>query len=263
MKLMKKEAGEPKKYLLPDAMVYGQYKLSVVERAITFAVGFVIGYVAGDAFYGIKIVSIIAGIVIGLACGPKYRSMRIDKQKAAIKNQFRSFLESVSFSLSAGRTVIQAIESSRDDLLMQYTEKDYMVKEVENIVLSLNNNEKIENLLYDLADRSECDDIKSFADVFSTCYEKGGNIQKVILSTYNLINDKMEVGLEIDTIMASSRMEQNMMMVMPVAFVIILNSMGGDMTGRGTPVGYLATTIALVMFGLAYIVGKKVMNIKM
>lgn len=260
---LKKEVKEEKQYLFPDSIIYGEYELSIVERIIAFAGGFIIGYIAGDAFYGLNIISVIAGVILGLVCGPKYRSRKINKQKAAIKNQFRSLLESVSFSLSAGRTAIQAFTGSKEDLLIQYTEKDYIVQEIENIIIGLQNNIEIEVLLYDLAERSECEDIKSFADVFDTCYKKGGDIQKVILSTYNLINDKMEIGLEIDTMVASSKMEQNMMMVMPVAFIMILNSMGGDMTGRGTPVGYLSTTIALVMFGLAYVVGKKVLDIKM
>lgn len=259
----KKEPQEKKTYLFQGAMVYGEYNVSLLEKLTVFVLGFIVGYIAGNLFYGIMPISVATGVVIGVYLTPKYRQMKINKQKTAIKNQFKSLLESLSFSLSAGKTVIDSFIGAREDLLIQYSEDDYIVKEIENIIVGLNNNFNIEDMLFDLAERSESEDISNFANVFETCYRKGGQIKEVILSTYRLINDKMEISMEIETMVASSKMEQNMMTVMPVIFVFILNMMGAEITGKGTPIGYISTTIALILFVIAYFVGKKVLTIKM
>lgn len=266
MKLFRKktkEVVEKKTYLFQGAMVYGEYEVSKIEKILVFIASFVVGYVAGHVFYELTPVSIIVGLALGIYMQPKYKQMRIDKQKTAIKNQFKSLLESLSFSLSAGKTVVDAFIGSKDDMLLQYSEDDYIVKELENIIVGLNHNFNIEDMLFDLAERSESEDIYNFANVFDTCYRKGGQIKEVILSTYNLINDKMEISLEIETMVASSKMESNMMTVIPVVFVFILNTMGSEITGKGTPIGYISTTIAIVLFIIAHIVSKKVLTIKM
>lgn len=48
-------------------------------------------------------------------------------------------------------------------------------------------------------------------------------------STYQIICDKVDVQLEINTAVASKRMEQNAMLVMPVVFIFLLKMMGSDM----------------------------------
>ena len=266
MKIGKKKGQneqEKKTYLFQGAMLYGKYKVSTIERVVVFVLGFIVGYAAGHIFYGLMPISVGAGLVVGVIMMPKYRQMKIDKQKSTIKNQFKSLLESLTFSLSAGKTVIDSFIGAKEDLLIQYSEDDYIVKEIQNIIVGLNNNFNIEDMLFDLAERSESEDIKNFANVFDTCYRKGGQIKEVILSTYNLINDKMEISMEIESMVASSKMEQNMMTVMPVIFVFLLNTMGAEITGKGTPLGYISTTIALVLFVIAHFVGKKVLTIKM
>lgn len=266
MKLLRRKEKvqqEKKSYLFPDAMLYGEYKVSVMEKIVVFIIGFLVGYAAGYIFYELLPVSLIAGVIVGTVMVPKYGQMKIDKQKSAIKNQFKSLLESLSFSLSAGKTVIDSFVGAKEDLLIQYSEDDYIVKEIDNIIVGLNNNFNIEDMLFDLAERSESEDIKNFANVFDTCYRKGGQIKEVILSTYRLINDKMEINMEIESMVASSKMEQNMMSVMPVFFVFILNTMGSEITGKGTPLGYISTTVALALFAIAHLVGKKVLSIKM
>ena len=171
-------------------------------------------------------------------------------------------LESISTSIGAGRNVMDSFINAVEDLREQFSPEAYIVKETENIVHGLNNNINIENLLLDMAERSGIDDIRIFADVFATCYRKGGDIKEVVSSTYKIINDKIEIEMEINTMITSAKTELSMMCCMPVVFVMVLNSMGSNITGRGTMSGYLATTVAIVIFVAAYFVGQKIMAIK-
>ena len=259
----KKEKEEPKNYLTPDAKVYFQYDLGKGERILTFIIGFVIGVVVGYIFYGLPFVSLLLGIGVGVFLVPLRRKQVINKQIVTLKKQFKSLLESISTSIGAGRNVIDSFANALTDMKEQYSDEAYIVKETGIILSGLNNNINIEDLLRDMAERSGIDDIMTFADVFDTCYRKGGDIKEVIASTYNIINDKIEIEMEIKTMIASAKAELSMMCAMPVVFVFVLNMMGSNITGRGTTSGYIATTVSLAIFIAAYFLGRKLMSIKL
>ena len=61
----------------------------------------------------------------------------------------------------------------------------------------------------------------------------------------------------------SNKMEQNMMIAMPVILVGLIKMMSPDFAANfATPTGILSTTIAVVMFVVAYYVGKNILDIK-
>ena len=62
---------------------------------------------------------------------------------------------------------------------------------------------------------------------------------------------------------AGQKNEQNIMLVMPVVFIVVLKSMGGDLVDLESPIGLLSVTAALVIFVLAYFVSKKILDIKL
>ena len=121
----------------------------------------------------------------------------------------------------------------------------------------------IEKSLLDFGERSGVADIISFANVFDTCYRKGGNIKEVIKNTQQIITEKMEVEMEIETIVSGSKNEQMIMTVMPVALIAIIKMMSPEFADNFTsPAGIISTTIAVVMFIAAYFVGNAVLEIK-
>lgn len=247
----------------PDAKVYSEYNMGLPEKIVVFIVGALLGAVVGFVFYDIIIVAILFGVGIGLLAIPIWRNHKIDKQTDTLKLQFKALLESVSTSLGAGRNVVTSFQGALADMKEQFNPDAYIIQETEAIVSGLYNSINIETLLLDLANRSGIDDIQTFADVFDTCYRKGGNIKDVIASTYKIINDKIEIEMEIKTMVSSANAELNMMCAMPVVFVLVLNSMGSNITGRGTVSGYISTTIALGLFLAAYFLGRKIMSIKL
>lgn len=262
MTIFKKVEVEKKNYIFPDSKIYFYYDMKLPEKMIWFCIGFAAGAVVGYIFLGLIIVSIIMGMIAGLGIIPIQQKKIIEKQINTLKKQFKDMLESVSTSIGAGRNIIDSFTNAHSDLKGQYSEDAYIVKETENIISGIHNNINIEKLLLDLADRSGIDDITTFADVFDTCYRKGGDIKEVIASTYKVINDKIEIEMEIRTMVTSAKAELNMMCAMPVVFILVLNSMGDNITGQGTTSGYIATITALIIFVAAYFIGKKIMIIK-
>ena len=56
--------------------------------------------------------------------------------------------------------------------------------------------------------------------------------------------------------------EMNIMLVMPVLFVIVMKSMGGDLIDLSSAVGILSVTGALAIFVAAFFAGQWITNIK-
>jgi len=63
----------------------------------------------------------------------------------------------------------------------------------------------------------------NFTDVFKTCKRTGGNLVNVIRNSTNIINDKIEIKEEINTLLAAKKFEQKVLSVMPFIMILILS----------------------------------------
>ena len=274
---------EPQYYLSATNMRtynYKVYYMSVLEKIVYFVIAFIVGAAVGYLFYGgigkdeygqATTLTWVLNITIsggaGLAAGIMFLPMRtkqiIDKQKGKLNLQFRDMLEAISTSLGAGKNVVDSFHSAYEDLKIQYDEEAYILNELEIILSGMTNNIDIEDLLLDFGKRSGNDDIVSFAKVFQICYRKGGNIKETIRSTYEILSDKMAISEDIETVVTSSKTNQNIMVVMPVILIGVIKMMSPEFASNFvTPSGIIATTIAVVIFVASYIFGKKILEIK-
>lgn len=173
-------------------------------------------------------------------------------------------LDSLATSLNSGKNVIDSFQSVEQDLRLQYEENAYILYELQVIMTGIHNNIDIETLLNDFGRRSGVEDIESFANVFQICYRQGGNLKQVIRNTHSIINDKMEIESEIKTMVATNNMQQKIMIVVPIVLVALIKSMSPEFAANfATTTGILATTFAIVMFVVAYFVGKKILEIRL
>ena len=67
---------------------------------------------------------------------PMRKNQLKTNRKKKIRKQFVDMLESLSVSIAAGQNVPSAMQTVKDDLLIQYTEKDYIVQEISVFLLS-------------------------------------------------------------------------------------------------------------------------------
>lgn len=259
---------------------YKVYHMSLLEKVLCFLIAFAAGAAVGYLFYGgigtdefgdpttvTYVLNVLFCGGIGLFAGIKFISMRteqkIKKQINKLNTQFRDMLEALNTSISAGKNVVDSFKAVYEDLKIQYEEDAYIVNELYIILSGLENNVDLEDLLYDFGQRSGIDDIASFANVFKICYRKGGNIKETIRSTYEILTDKMEIKEDIETVVTSSRTEQNIMVIMPIALIGLIKSMSPEFAANFTTIaGIIATTIGVVLFVVAHVVGKIVLDIK-
>ena len=222
---------------------------------------------ATDATTVTYVLDIIVCVLVGGIAGKMFLPIRtqqiIKKRKNDLKLQFRELLDALATSIGSGKNIVDSFKSAYDDLSIIYNEDASIIKELAIILDGNNNNIEIEKSLMDMGLRSGIDDIVSFANVFETCYRKGGDIKDVIKNTQQIINEKMEVQMDIETIVTSSKNEENVMTVLPIALIALIKLMSPEFSANFvTPVGIISTTIAIVMFVIARKVGQKVLDIK-
>lgn len=264
MKLFnKKPPKEPMQGLIGEATDYSIYTPNQKEIILWFAIALVAAGAVLYLFYENIIVSLIVGAICGVAFIPIRTKQMINKRRQKLSLQFRELLDALSTSIGAGKNVQEAFQGAVEDLAIQFTKQSDIVKELEIICAGMYNNIAIEDLLMNFSERSGVDDIANFANVFATCYRKGGNINEVIKNTAEIIGDKIEIKMELETMVAGQKNEMNIMLVMPALFIIVMKSMGGGLIDLSSGIGVLSVTGALAIFVLAYFAGQWITNIKL
>lgn len=274
---------EPQYYMSATNMPtynYKVYYMKPVEKLLTFLLAFVVGAAVGYLFYGgigkdefgqpttiTWVLNITIPAIVGSIAGYLFVPVRmksiIEKRKKDLNHQFRDMLESLTTSLGAGKNVNDSFFGVYEDLKVQYEADAFILKELEVIISGIHNNIPLEDVLEDFGTRSDNDDIQSFANVFKISYRKGGNIKDIIRNTHSILSDKMEITEDIETLVSSNKLEQNIMIVMPIALIGVIKMMSPEFAANFvTPTGIISTTVSIVIFVVAYFIGKSVLDIK-
>lgn len=241
-----------------DVYVMGKQE-KILNLLLAAAVLFAVGYV----FYHSKILSSI--LMLFALKWPAVRTRQIiEKRKNQLTLQFKDMLYSLASALSVGKSVESGIRDALEDLRVIYPDPqtDILV-EMEYILRGIGMNNTIESMFGQFAERAHLEDIDNFVDIFVTCKRTGGDLMEVMRSTSNTIGEKIEVKQEIETTISGKKYEFNFMMVLPVVMVLFLTVTSGEyMEPVFTEiVGRIAMTVAIVIFGVAYLVGSKIMKI--
>ncbi len=260
--MKRKEKKEEYTGLFHNADDYGIYHMTAQQRILGFVVGMIAGAVVFQIFFGLWIFSIIAAAGCGIVGILAYKSILHKKRNALLLLEFRDMLESISTSLGSGKNTTQAFSDARSDMKNQYGEQTDIVKELDIILSGLESNVTAEVLLKDFAKRSHNENIQNFADVFSVANRTGGNIRQIVYETKNVINDKITVEQEIQTLISGKKNELNIMMILPLIVVTQVKSMQASDTTGDMLFNFIVRLVALGMFVLAYIIGKKLMKIE-
>ncbi|MGN0480838.1 MAG: type II secretion system F family protein [Lachnospiraceae bacterium] len=279
----KTEEKEPQYYKSAtniDTLNYRVYYMSKTEIITAFVIAFAVGAAVGYLFYGglfkdefgdptteTYISNLIICTVVGLISARVYLPMKnkslLKKRNMELSRQFKDMLDGLTASLNAGNNVNDAFVAAYYDLKVQYDEGAYILKELEVLIAGINNNVAIEDVLADFGERSNNDDIRSFANVFRISYRKGGNIKDIIRNTQNILSDKMNIHEDIETIAASNNMEQYIMIVMPILIVGMIKLSSPDFAANfATSTGIVSTTIGVIIYVIAYKIGKSILEIK-
>lgn len=258
---------------------YREYYMSVGQKVVYSLVIFALGGIAGNIFYGglfksdgentlaTYISNLVVFIIVGLIALkfflPVINQRLKNKRDSRLKKQFMDLMEAVSTSLSAGNTVSDSFVNARTDLQNQYSANDMIIVELSEIVTGMENGKTLEEMMKDFGERSGNEDIENFANVISNCFRLGGNFKDVVRKTRDIIAEKIAVSDEIETKLASNKMQHNAMSVMPIVLVGMIKMMNPTFADNlSSPIGIIVVTIAIGIFIGSYIWGRKIIDIR-
>lgn len=258
----KKEVYIPLKGLMGNADDYHVYRMKLIDYIIGFLIGFGGCALVLYIFFRVILISALFGIAGGLISVKYYRVYKQNKRKQNLLMEFKDLLEALTTSFSSGRNTMDAFADAYQDLLELHGEYSDIVKEVRIIMGGITNSLIIEDLLMDFAQRSDLDDVNSFATIFDSCNRQGGNIKQVVWDTRKILNDKIEIEMEIKTMLTEKENELNIMMVMPLVIMLSLNGLGTMTAVSNSMLNVVVKLVAIGMFAGAYVIGRKVVVIK-
>jgi tight adherence protein B len=235
------------------------------EHILAYVICSILVSVIAYLFYHLVPISVVIGALAGIYLEKMYAESTIKKRKKVLRLQFKDFLSSMSVAVRAGNVEAQAVKSALKDLMLSYNAKADIVKEVENIVLQYEKGGvELKVLFEDFANRSDIEDIRSFAAIYSVIEGKSDRFGDILMDTESIISEKIEIEQEIETTITSAKSETMVMLIMPIVIVVAMSSMGSGLMDSlfTTMVGHLSATVALIIFGISYILAVRGSNIE-
>ncbi len=217
----------------------------------------------GILFYDSILSTILISPIIYL-----FIKQEINKKKAIrlkqLNLEYKELILSVASSLNAGYSLENSFRNSQKDIKVIFPKGSYIEQELNIIINGIENNIPIEKMMLKFADRSGLEEAHNFAEILKIAKRSGGNLIKIIGKTAQKISEKIEVNQEIDTTIASKKLEQRIMELMPFLIVLYIRISNFDYV-KGlyhNPIGIIVMTISLGLTFITNMWARKIVNIE-
>lgn len=199
---------------------------------------------------------------------PVYRKrkkkQKIQKRQDKLCREFKDSIQCAASSMAAGYSIENAFREAYTEMRMQYGPDGLMTEELRYMNSCLSLNIPLEQFLYDFANRSGLEDVRSFCEVFVFAKRSGGDFIQIIHLTAARISEKNELMEAIQTEISGKRMEQKLMNLMPLFILLYVDfSFGGYLDGMyHNALGIIVMTACLAAYVGAYLLSEKIMAIR-
>ena len=146
----------------------------------------------------------------------------VKRKDQKLLQQFSECILSVASSVKAGYAAENAFVESMKDMEMMYGECAEILEELKQIKGGLASHFSLEKLLYDMGQRTRLEEVREFAEIFAITKRNGGSLAGVIQMTAQEISGRILLEEEIQTALASKRLEQKIMNLIPFLLVLYL-----------------------------------------
>lgn len=244
---------------LKTADLYSAGMSDILQAAI-IGTGFTM--ITAYLFYE-NLLALILLSPLGILCAKRQLSAIRQRKVYELRTQFKDAMMAVSFSLNVGYSLENSFSEALHELRTLYSSDSMIVKEFSIIVNRIGRNEKLENVLYDFAQKSEIDDIRYFAEVFKYARTSGGDMISIIKNTVRTISEKIETENEIQVVISAKKMEQKIMSVVPFIIIGYLKLTSADFIAKlyNNIAGILVMSVCLILYIAAVGLSKKIVDI--
>ena len=237
---------------------------TLIDHIASFFIGFAAGFVVLFIFYKVIPLAVLGGAITGTVYIFVAEQAAIQKRLKKLRVQFYDLLEAMSVAMRAGNPVLKALESAREDLTLIYPGDSDILVELDVIIKKFYNAIPLSESFADFARRSGLEDVASFASIYATIEGKSSRADEIVRETQQIIADKMEIEMEIDTLMTAAKSEVNIMLFMPLVILAVIGYAGaGFMDAIYTePLGRVVATGGLIVFIISFIMARKFSNVE-
>ena len=244
-------------------MNYVVYRLAGKELVKSTCLYLVISSIVAYLFYD----SIYAFIILisFLPVFLKEIGKRLCRERIiTLENQFVEMIGCISSSLSAGLSVENAFIESRKDMAKMFSDKSFIVLELDEMIKGLKVNIPLMVSLADFGKRTGSDDINDFVTVFCEASKSGGNLIEIIKNTVSMMQDKKHTEDEISAMLKGKLLEQKVVCIIPFLIFAYLRISSREFIGvlYHNLVGIVVMSVCLAIYVTSIFISEKIVNIK-
>ena len=186
------------------------------------------------------------------------------KKEQELRQQFRDSIQVMASALKAGYSVENAIREAGRDISPVYSEETRIRKEFERMERQMDMNMSAEEVLQGFAERTGQEDIENFVNVFAAAKKSGGDSIAIIRDAVKIISGKIDTEKEIQTMLASKKMEFDIMCAVPFVIILYMKLTFGEFLSvlYGNMAGAAIMSICICVDMGAYVYGRKIIRIE-
>lgn len=244
-------------------MDYRRYILTKIDKRNIFLCSLLFTIILAFLFYR---------SVWGMCCFPlvllifyKRKTEQGEEQQSQhLLDEFINGIRVLNTSIQAGLSMENAWREVQKELLVMYGETSLFFKEVKEMNHSAALNVPIEKLILGFAYRSGLEDIIIFAELFEYGKRSGGDWRRMIQEVTQHIQDKYDARKEIEVMIASKKLEQQVLNVIPLGILFFLQFSSWDYMCvlYHNLTGIVCMTICLAGYGAAFLLSERILQIQ-
>lgn len=203
---------------------------------------------------------------VGIVFYHRYnKKMLRKKYEQVLTSQFKDALLSLSAALRAGYSMENALREAFAEMKTMYSESAPICRELQLMCGQLGLGMPMEVIFENFAARNEeAEEIGTFTAVFAIAKRTGGDMVEILQTTANDIASKIDTKKEINVVVRSKRLEQNIMTLMPPLIILYVDLTSGsilaplyqNLTGR------LIMLVCLAVYIGACFLSRRIMRIE-
>lgn len=204
------------------------------------------------------------GIPLGIWFLRWKKKEMVQRRQRILQNHFKEVLQGLQTAVRAGYSMEQSVRECCQEMVRIFGEKDDLVRELRYMENQMRVGVPVEQLFWNLGQRSGVEEIRNFGEVFLIARRSGGNLGEIIGNLSDVLSEKIRVAGEIQVAVAGKKMEQTVMSLVPGGMILYM-----QMTSSGfldvlyhNPMGIGVMTLCLGIYGFSFWMGRKIVRIQ-
>lgn len=210
-----------------------------------------------------SVLAVLILLPLGICYLHECREESCRKKEMEFRTQFQNSIQIVSSLLKAGYSVENAFRETEKELRPLYPQESRIRKEFERMKRELDMNLSVEQVLKNFAKRIQQEDVENFVTVFATAKRIGGDSIRILRDTVRMIAGKIETEREIETLLASKKLEFRIMCVIPLGIIFYMRFAFPEFLAvlYGNLIGVFLMSVCLCVYIFAYYKGNQIIRI--